>query len=116
MKLRAVGNYLLIRIDHDSITEKTKSDIVLPDGYVKRLKGGCQVSTVLSVGDSAFDDKPPQMREQVVPGVKIIHGRYPGHAIDINADQSDEDANRFRVISDEEVHAIESEDGVEIGV
>jgi co-chaperonin GroES (HSP10) len=114
MKLKAVGRYLLIEMRQDSVEETTAVGIVLPKEFTEREKGGVQLATVLDVGSSAFDDQPQSVRDQVIVGCNIVTSRYPGHSINLDSKSTDEDANRFRVIADDEVHLIESEEGHDV--
>ena len=118
MRLRAIGRQIIIRMDFDlidAVTKKTK--LAIPQETLDRLKGGCQISTVLDVGQSAFDDEPPEVATLVVAGRQIVTARYPGHAIDIDPMLSDSEATRTRIIGCSEVRALialEEEDGTDV--
>ena len=118
MKVRAVGQQVLVQVDFDMIDEMQKKTVLeLPKDFMQRMKGGCQVATVLHVGESAFDDEPPEVRATIVAGRKVITGRYPGHEVDLHPEDRDDDAIRLRMISDKEVRgiiALEGEDGADV--
>lgn len=120
MKLRAVGRELLVRLDYDLIEEMaSKTVIAMPGETIAKMKGGCQVMTILSIGQSAFDDYPPDEAEIFHPGRQVLTGRYPGHAVDTDPLAPDRSVNQHRMISCDEVHAVvvtEDEEGVEISV
>lgn len=111
MRLKAIGRHLLIRMDVESIEEKTAGGIILSKNTVDRERGGVQLATVLDVGEFAFDDQPGV---KIHRGDKIVTQRYPGSTLDLDPTWGDEEANRFRVILDTEVRAIVSNDGAEI--
>lgn len=114
MKLKAMGNFLLVRAKRDFMKDRTCGGIILPDEYVRRTKGGCQIYEVLSIGSCAFDDQPPETREEIVVGSEVLTGRYPGHAVDLDVNAGDEEVNALRIIADTEVHALVSEDGADV--
>ena len=115
MKIQAVGRYLHIRVDFDLIEAMKESTVLeIPDSYLDKLKGGCQVATILSMGGSAFDDATPAEQEMIKPGVQIITGRYPGHEVDLDPRASDKEVNREKLISCDEVHAIVPEDDEDV--
>ena len=111
MKIKAVGRYIHIRVDFDMI-EALQNDltIALPPEYIEKLKGGCQIATILSMGASAFDDFAPSELEMIKPGMQIITGRYPGHEVDLDPKAGDKEVNREKLISCDEVHAIVPEE------
>ena len=122
MKIRAIGRYLLVELNFDLIDAVTKEaeknrKIVLPDEAVDRMKGGCQVSTILSVGSCAFDDASPKDMDEITVGRQILTSRYPGHAIDYDPYASQEQSTRMRLITCDEVHAVlctEDEEGTDV--
>lgn len=111
MKLKAIGRHLLIRMDVEAIEEKTAGGIILAQSVVDKERGGVQMATVLDVGEFAFDDQPGV---KICRGDKIVTQRYPGSALDLNQNWTDEEASRFRVILDNEVRAVVNNDGVEL--
>ena len=114
MKVKSIGRYLLIKVDHDIVQNKSAGGIALPDEFIDRQKGGCQLSTILSVGDCAFDEHDPRVRDEIVPGTQIITARYPGHEVDLDPQSRDDDATKLRVIADDEVRCIVADNGVEV--
>ena len=119
MRLKAIGRFLLVRTDYDMIDAMaSKSVITLPRETTDRLKGGFQVSTILSIGQSAFDDEPPEVRAIISrPQRQIITGRYPGHEIDFHPLAQDKDVLKVRMISCDEVHgivAMDDEEGYDV--
>ena len=118
MRIRAIGRQLLVRLDFDlldAVRQEQEADrkIIIPDEVIEKLHGGCQISTVLSVGESAFDDEPPSVQEMNWVGRQIITARYPGHGIDLDPYSSDARSQRTRMISCGEVHAVIAEDDEE---
>ncbi len=111
MRLKAIGRHLLVRMDVESIEEKSSGGIVLAKSHVDKERGGVQIATVLDVGENAFDDQPGI---KVHRDDRVITQRYPGSALDLNPRWSDEQANMYRVILDTEVRCVVSNDGVEI--
>ena len=95
-----------------------QSVIALPRETTDRLKGGFQVSTVLNIGQSAFDDEPPEVRSLLSRlNRQIITGRYPGHEIDFHPLAQDKDVLKVRMISCDEVHgivAMDDEEGYDV--
>lgn len=108
MKLKAIGRHLLIRLETDAVDEMTSGGIVLPPEYMEKLKGGCQTAEVLDVGPCAFDDQPDV---RISAGDRIITQKYPGSGLDLDPNWSDGQATMYRVILDNEVRAIVSEEG-----
>ena len=109
-----------MRTDFDLIDSLAKKTVIhLTNETTDKLKGGFQVHTILSMGESAFDDEPPEVREKMQrEGRKVITSRYPGHELDFDPLAQDKDVIRHRIISSDEVHAcisFEDEDGCEIG-
>ncbi len=117
-KLISIGRNLIIRLDYDAITEFRKNSLLeLPDEFINKLKGGCQISTILSVGPSAFDDEPPETQALMKPGRQIVTARYPGVSLDLKPEASDEEAGILRSISCDEVRvliALEGEEGADV--
>jgi len=114
MKIKAVGRYLLVRLDYDLIEQVQKSTkIAIPQETIDKLKGGCQVSTILSVGSCAFDDASPEDMDTIKAGRQVLTGRYPGHAIDLDPLSSDTQSVSTRLISCDEVHALVAKDDEE---
>jgi co-chaperonin GroES (HSP10) len=113
MKVKAVGRHLLIRVETDSVQETTVGGIALPPEYLEKLKGGVQTSTVLSVGDTAFDDQMV-VRDIVTPGCKVITSKYPGQGLDVDPNWSDDQAAKYRVVMDNEIRAVISDEGVDL--
>ena len=113
MQIKAFGRYLHIRVDFDMIEALVNSSqIAFPKEYLDKLKGGCQVATILSAGGSAFDDATPEEQELMrMPGRQVLTGRYPGHELDLDPRASDKEVNRERLISCDEVHAFIPLDG-----
>ena len=111
MRLKAIGRHLLIKMDVESIEEKSKGGIVLAQSMIDKERGGVQLATVIDVGEFAFDDQPGV---KVFRGDKIITQRYPGSALDLKQHWNDQEANVYRVILDNEVRLVVSNDGVEI--
>lgn len=115
MKVRAIGRNLLVRVDYDMIDEMMKGQtIALPKEYMDKLRGGCQISTVLSIGESAFDDEPQSVRDIIKVGSRVITARYPGHEIDTDPMKRDADVVKYRLIDSGEIHAIEDEEGADV--
>ena len=117
-KLISIGRNLIVKLRFDAIEEfEKKHKIAMPPEYIEKLKGGCQVLEVLAVGQSAFDDEPHQVREMIQPGRLVVTGRYPGVALDLKPDTSDEDVAKLRSISCSEVRAViavEGEEGADV--
>ena len=109
MKLKAIGRHLLIRCER--VEEKSAGGIFLAKATQDKLNGGSQVATVLDVGEFAFDDQPGV---KVVRGDRIVTARYPGTQLDVDQNVNDAATLQYRVILDNEVRALESEDGVAI--
>jgi len=118
MKLRALNRQLLVRMDWDLIDAiKEKSVIAIPEETLEKLKGGCQIGTILSMGACAFDDAAPEELEGITVGRQVLTGRYPGHGIDLDPLASDAQVSRTRMISCDEVHALvatEEEEGADV--
>ena len=117
MKLRSIGRFLIVRTDYDLIDELSKKTVIaLPRETMDKLKGGFQIHTVLSMGESAFDDEPPSVIEIMKrEGRQVVTGRYPGHEIDFNPLAQDKEVVRHRIISSDEVHAVVAFDD-EVGI
>jgi hypothetical protein len=99
----------------DAIEEAQNSTLIqLPPDFIGKSKGGSQIHTVLDIGQSAFDDEPPEVRKMITRGTKVITGRYPGHTIDLEPLSSDAEVAELRMISCDEVHAIVDEGGVDV--
>lgn len=113
MRLKAIGRHLLVRMDTESISNKTSGGIYLPEEHINKEKGGCQVATVLDVGECAFDDQP-EVHGTIQAGNKVVTSRYPGSALDLDQNWSDEKANQYRVILDNEVRCMVDDGGVDI--
>ena len=120
MKMRASGRFLLVRLDFDLIDAMVKKSIIeFPQEVIEKLKGGCQISTVLSVGPGAFDDAPicEQQENFDWVGRQVVTARYPGHSVDFNPLLKDTEIASTILISCDEVHAIiaqEGEDGADV--
>ena len=118
MKVRAVGRQILVKLDFDLIDQVEKnSTIAFPKETIDKLKGGCQVSTILSVGSCAFDDASPYDLKTIIAGRQVLTGRYPGYAIDLDPLASDAAVASTRLISCDEIHAIvaiEDEEGADV--
>lgn len=119
MKILAVGRHLLIRTDYDLIDDMMKKSVIaFTQETLDRLKGGFQVSTILSVGEAAFDDEPPNTQELMRRSKRqIITSRYPGCEIDFDPLASDGDVLKYRMILSDEVRgaiAFKDEDGIEV--
>ena len=118
MKLRAMGRDILIETDQELVDEfEKKSIIALPDEFTEKLKGGTQISTILSMGDSVYDDESPYERGLLKPGRKTVTARYPGNSVDIHPERGDKDIGRLRTISCSEIRSIEAteeEGGVDV--
>ena len=113
-KLISIGRNLIIRLDFDAIDEFEKNSLLaLPSEFTDKLRGGCQVSTVLHVGQSAFDDEPPEVAALIKVGRQIVTSRYPGVSLDLKPEQSDEKAGVLRSISCSEVRAVIAQEGEE---
>jgi len=108
MKLKAIGRHLLIRMETDAVEEITSGGIVLPKDYIEKLQGGCQLSEVLHVGECAFDDQP---EVKIKAGDRVVTQKYPGSGLDLDPNWNDGKANMYRVILDNEVRALVSEEG-----
>jgi len=115
MRLRAMGRHLIVRMDTESIDKAAaQSMIQLPREVIEKEKGGCQVATVLSIGDAVFEDESPTERDLVTVGTKVLTTRYPGHVVGTNILATDAQVNEFRVIASSEIHAIVHEDGTDV--
>lgn len=118
MKVRAIGRQILIRSNFDLIDAvENQTKIAIPREVIDKLKGGCQISEILSVGESAFDDEPPEVRETIVVGRQVLTGRYPGHSIDFDPLATDAQVASVRMISCDEVHAVialDDEEGADV--
>ena len=117
-RLISIGRNLIIRLVYDSIEAFQESHIIqMTPEYIGKLKGGCQVSEILHVGQSAFDDEPPEVRELMTVGRQIITSRYPGVSLDLKPEAGDEEAGKLRSITCDEVRAImalEGEEGADV--
>ena len=117
-KLISIGRNLIIRLDFDAINEFEKNSLLaLPSEFTDKLKGGCQVSTVLSVGPTAFAEEAKADSERDWIGRQVVTGRYPGVSLDLKPEQSDEKAGTLRSITCDEVRvliAIEGEEGADV--
>lgn len=115
MRIRAIGRHLVVKMQTDRIEKKTASGIVLTGKTVESEEGGVQFSTVLDVGQYAFDDQP-DMAEIVKPGVTIVTCRYPGNVLYTKPDWKDKnDVPTYRLILDTEVRAVaDIDEGAEI--
>jgi len=126
MKIKAIGRQLLVKANFDLIDAVEKQSLLaIPSEVIDKLKGGCQISTVLSVGECAFDTEGPtvQPKSELNPngmdwvGRQVLTGRYPGHSIDFDPLASDAAVASVRMISSDEVHALlanEDEDGADV--
>ena len=117
-KLISIGRNLIVELRFDAIEEFQKAHTVaIPPEYIEKLKNGCQISEVLHVGQSAFDDEPPEVRRMIQPGRMVVTGRYPGVSLDLKPDLNDSDAGKLRSISCSEVRvliAIDDEEGADV--
>ncbi len=118
MRVAATGRYLLIRTDFDLIDTMTnQKKIIIPDETIARMQGGFQVHTILSIGESAFDDEPPEVRQIMQVGRQVITGRYPGHEMDMDPFAKDSAVVSLRMINSSEVHGViakEDEEGADV--
>ncbi len=114
MKLRAIGRQLLIRMETETVEERTPGGLVKPQEVIEKEKGRIQVSEVLSIGEGAFDDQP-WMTGILKPGDRIVTAKFPGQAIDHDPYSTDLNANQYRFILDTEVRGrVTEEEGVEL--
>ena len=115
MKIRAVGRNLLIRMKTEVLEESAAQGmIVIPKEVMDKEMGGCQIAVILSVGESAFDDEPPEVRETITVGREIITARYPGGEIGTDVRATDQKVNEYRMIKCSEVQALVTIEG-EVG-
>lgn len=119
MRLKAVGRHLLIRTDYDLIDDMvSKSVIAFTKETLDRLRGGFQIATIMSIGESAFDDEPPKVRTMMErEDRQVVTSRYPGCEIDFDPLATDKDVVKYRMILSDEVRgcvAFEDEDGVDV--
>jgi len=104
-------------IDAINARAKKEKTILFPKEVIDRLKSGVQIHTILSVGESAFDDEPPPARDVMEPERQVITGRYPGHEMDMDPLVKDSQVTRVRMINCNEVHgivALEDEEGADV--
>ena len=114
MKVRAVGRHLVIKMQLERVEKKTESGIVIPTKAVESEEGGVQFSTVLDVGQYAFDDQP-DMANLVKPGATVITTRYPGSTLYTKTEWDDKtDVSPYRIILDTEVRAVIDDSGAQI--
>lgn len=115
MKIRAVGRHLLVKMDTEAIDSSEKKQLIaLPQEVLDKEKGGVQIATILSVGESAFDDEPPSVRETIVAGRQVATARYPGVTLPRGSIRTtDKQLNEYRMISCDEVMALVALDGEE---
>ncbi|KKK65530.1 hypothetical protein LCGC14_2973210 [marine sediment metagenome] len=117
-KLISIGRNLIVKLRFDAIEEfEKKHKIAMPPEYITKLQGGCQILEVLHVGRSAFDDEPKETQALIKVGRLVVTGRYPGVALDLKPDTSDEDVAKLRSISCSEVRAViavEGEEGADV--
>ena len=117
MRVEAIGRQLLIRMETDTVEERTSGGIIKPREVIDKEKGQIQVSEVLSVGDGCFDDQPWMFDDGVCTlkaGDRIVTAKYPGQAIDHDKRSSDLNANKYRFILDTEVRGKVGDKGVEL--
>ncbi len=113
-KLISIGRNLIVILRYDAINEFEKSSLLaLPPEFIEKLKGGCQISEVLHVGQSAFDDEPPEVAELVKPGRMVVTARYPGVSLDLKPEVGDAEVGKLRSISCDEVRVIIAQEGEE---
>lgn len=98
-------NCVLIEVQMGLIKDKSDGGIIIPDGELAKRKGGTQIAKVLKIGPEAFANYTEEMGAPKV-GDSIVTQRYPGFALDLDPGQSDADANRYRIISDDEVRGV----------
>ena len=111
MRVKAVGRHLVVKMQLDRVEKKTASGLVIPQKAVESEEGGVQFSTVLDVGDYAFDDQP-DMRELVTKGATIVTTRYPGSTLYTKSEWDDKtDVSPYRIIVDTEVRAVIHDQG-----
>lgn len=76
--IKPLGHRVLVR--PDSIEDKTKGGIILPDQTTKQEQGAQAVGTVLDIGDSCWLDTPSGEPWCEV-GDRVVYARYSGMKI-----------------------------------
>ncbi len=108
MKVKPIGNQVLVRLDE---AKKQAGAIVLPDELVKREQGGTMSGVVMAIGADCFG----RYAQTFGVGDRVCFGRYAGGSIGLMLEGVPDDVARlWRLIGDEEIQAVEAEDGVEI--
>ena len=126
MRIRAIGTQTLVRANFELIDAVEKqTNIAIPREVIDKLKGGCQISEVLSVGESVFDTESPPLQSRTENntqgmdwiGRQVLTSRYPGHSIDFDPLATDAQVASVRMISCDEVHAVlalDDEEGADV--
>lgn len=72
--MRAVGNKLIVKLEHSSEEKKTKGGIYLPETNVEKERNVSQVGEVVSFGA----DVQELLQGDLKTGDKIVFNRYAG--------------------------------------
>lgn len=109
MRIKPVNNQVLVRLE--VVEKKTSGGIVLPEATRDREQGGTMSGVVMAIGADCFQ----RTAASFAVGDRVCFGRYAGGSVGLYVGGvTDEVARLWRLIGDEEIQAVEAEDGVEI--
>jgi chaperonin GroES len=94
MAIRPLHDKVLVKRTEKE--EKTQGGIILTSNAAEQPQSG----TVIAVGKGKRNDKGEYMKLDVVPGNKVIFGRYAGTEIKVNNEE-------FLMMSEADIMAIE---------
>jgi len=109
MKIKPVNNQVLVRLD--VVERKSAGGVLLPEQMLDREQGGTMSGMVMAIGPDCFQ----RQAQTFYVGDRVCFGRYAGGSVGLYVGDTRADVARlWRLIGDEEIQAVEDENGVEI--
>ena len=93
LELKPLGYRVVLQTD--GVIEKTDGGIYLPTDLSERESHGQNEGTIIAIGPDAFDKG---FKPEV--GARVFFARYAGDVWE------DEEANKFRIVNDEDIVGI----------
>ena len=92
----------------DSVEEKTRGGIIIPDTTREALEGAKTLATIIGIGEKAFDQGTErEWKDKPKIGDKVLIPTYEGYRL--NKDQT-KDGREYRIILDRDILAIQIEE------
>jgi chaperonin GroES len=95
MRLRPLGDRILVKRTDDEEEQKSPGGIIIPDTAKEKPQRG----TVTAVGIGALNEKGERIPMEVKAGDKVLFGKYAGSDVKIEADE-------YLILKENEILAI----------